>query len=131
MAMSQSAVSGLFEVFRTGEGTDFIRECVRVAKQHPIKTEATAAVRPSRNERADTRRAENRIKSHAAALTAIRCNSSDARLATRRRTRRTHRRPEFGCSFKVPTGRFSRTPTGPDPEPVGARAIARCRSRAA
>jgi hypothetical protein len=28
MALPQSALSELFEVFRTGEGTDFIRECV-------------------------------------------------------------------------------------------------------
>ena len=27
MALPDSALSGLMEVFRTGEGTDFIREC--------------------------------------------------------------------------------------------------------
>jgi putative transposase len=58
MALSQSAVSELFEVFRTGEGTDFIRECVRVAMQELIETEATAAVGAGRYERTETRRTE-------------------------------------------------------------------------
>jgi putative transposase len=42
MALSQSAVSELLEVFRTGEGTEFIRECVRVAMQELIDAEATS-----------------------------------------------------------------------------------------
>ncbi|WP_286966287.1 MULTISPECIES: IS256 family transposase [Arsenicicoccus] len=58
MALSDSAVSELFEVFRTGEGTDFIRECVRVAMQELIETEASAAVGAGRYERAETRRTE-------------------------------------------------------------------------
>ena len=41
MALSQSALSELHEVFRSGEGTDFIRECVRVAMQELIDAEAT------------------------------------------------------------------------------------------
>ena len=41
MALSDSALSELAEVFRTGEGTDFIRECVRVAMQELIDAEAT------------------------------------------------------------------------------------------
>ena len=44
MALSQSALSELAEVFRTGEGTDFIRECVRVAMQELIDAEATTAM---------------------------------------------------------------------------------------
>ncbi len=44
MALSQSALSELHEVFRSGEGTDFIRECVRVAMQELIDAEATAAI---------------------------------------------------------------------------------------
>ena len=55
MALSQSAVSELFEVFRTGEGTDFIRECVRVAMQELIEAEATAAVGAGRYERTEAR----------------------------------------------------------------------------
>ena len=55
MAMSQSAVSELMEVFRTGEGTDFIRECVRVAMQELIEAEATAAVGAGRYERTESR----------------------------------------------------------------------------
>src|SRR5918993_4704149 len=58
MALSQSAVSELFEVFRTGEGTDFIRECVRVAMQELIEAEATAAVGAARYERAESRTTE-------------------------------------------------------------------------
>ena len=58
MALPQSAVSELFEVFRTGEGTDFIRECVRVAMQELVETEATAAVGAGRYERTDTRSTE-------------------------------------------------------------------------
>ena len=44
MALSQSALSELQEVFRSGEGTEFIRECVRVAMQELIDAEATAAI---------------------------------------------------------------------------------------
>ena len=58
MALPDSALSELFEVFRTGEGTDFIRECVRVAMQELIDAEATAAVGAARYERTDTRVAE-------------------------------------------------------------------------
>ncbi len=58
MALSDSAVSELFEVFRTGEGTDFIRECVRVAMQELIEAEATAAVGAGRYERTESRTTE-------------------------------------------------------------------------
>ena len=58
MAMSQSAVSELMEVFRTGEGTDFIRECVRVAMQELIDAEATAAIGAGRYERTESRTTE-------------------------------------------------------------------------
>ena len=55
MALSQSALSELAEVFRTGEGTDFIRECVRVAMQELIDAEATAAIGAGRYERTESR----------------------------------------------------------------------------
>ena len=58
MALSQSALSELHEVFRSGEGTDFIRECVRVAMQEFIDAEATAAIGAGRYERTDTRATE-------------------------------------------------------------------------
>lgn len=58
MAMSQSAVSELMEVFRTGEGTDFIRECVRVAMQELIDAEATAVIGAGRYERTESRTTE-------------------------------------------------------------------------
>ncbi len=45
-------------MFRTGEGTDFIRECVRVAMQELIETEASAAVGAGRYERTETRTTE-------------------------------------------------------------------------
>lgn len=47
MALSQSALSELHEVFRCGEGTDFIRECVRVAMQELIDAEATRRSAPA------------------------------------------------------------------------------------
>ena len=55
MALSDSALSELAEVFRTGEGTDFIRECVRVAMQELIDAEATAAIGAGRYERTESR----------------------------------------------------------------------------
>ena len=58
MAMSQSAVSELMEVFRTGEGTDFIRECVRVAMQELIDAGATAVIGAGRYERTEPRTTE-------------------------------------------------------------------------
>jgi putative transposase len=58
MALSQSALSELAEVFRTGEGTDFIRECVRVAMQELIDAEATAAIGAGRYERTESRTTE-------------------------------------------------------------------------
>jgi putative transposase len=48
-------VSELLEVFRTGEGTEFIRECVRVAMQELIDAEATSAVGAGRYERTGSR----------------------------------------------------------------------------
>ncbi len=58
MALSQSALSELAEVFRTGEGTDFIRECVRVAMQELIDTEAATAIGAGRYERTESRTTE-------------------------------------------------------------------------
>ena len=55
MALSDPALSELAEVFRTGEGTDFIRECVRVAMQELIDAEATAAIGADRYERTESR----------------------------------------------------------------------------
>ncbi len=58
MALSDSALSELAEVFRTGEGTDFIRECVRVAMQELIDAEATTAIGAGRYERTESRTTE-------------------------------------------------------------------------
>ena len=44
MALSQSALSELLEVFRAGEGVDLIREAVRVALQELIEIEATEVI---------------------------------------------------------------------------------------
>ena len=58
MALSDSALSELQEVFRSGEGTDFIRECVRVAMQELIDAEATAVIGAGRYERTESRTTE-------------------------------------------------------------------------
>ena len=58
MALSDSALSELQEVFRIGEGTDFIRECVRVAMQELIDAEATAVIGAGRYERTESRTTE-------------------------------------------------------------------------
>jgi transposase-like protein len=58
MALSQSALSELLEVFRAGEGVDLIREAVRVALQDLIEAEATEVIGAGRYERVETRRAE-------------------------------------------------------------------------
>jgi putative transposase len=55
MALSQSALSELAEVFRTGEGVELIRECVRVAMQELIDAEAAAAIGAGRYERTQAR----------------------------------------------------------------------------
>ena len=44
MALSQSAVSELLEVFRAGDGVDLIRESVRVALQDLIEAEAVEVI---------------------------------------------------------------------------------------
>ena len=58
MALSDSALSELQEVFRSGEGTDFIRGCVRVAKQELIDAEATSVIGAGRYERTESRTTE-------------------------------------------------------------------------
>jgi len=55
MALSQSALSELQEVFRTGEGVELIRECVRVAMQELIDAEVAVAVGAGRYERTESR----------------------------------------------------------------------------
>jgi hypothetical protein len=44
VALSQSALSGLLEAFRAGDGVDLIRELVRVVLQEWIAAEAIAAI---------------------------------------------------------------------------------------
>ena len=58
MALSDSALSELMDVFRSGEGTDFIRECVRVAMQDLIDAEATSVIGAGRYERTESRTTE-------------------------------------------------------------------------
>ena len=53
MALSQSALNELLEVFRAGEGVDLIREAVRVALQDLIEAEATEVVGAARYERTE------------------------------------------------------------------------------
>ncbi len=58
MALSQSVVSELLEAFRAGEGTDLIRESVRLVMQDLIETEATEQIGAGRYERAESRTTE-------------------------------------------------------------------------
>ncbi len=44
MAHIQSAVSDLFEAFRSGEGVDLVRESVRIVLQEVIESEASAVI---------------------------------------------------------------------------------------
>jgi putative transposase len=55
MALSQSALSELLEVFRAGDGVDLIRESVRVALQEMIELEATERIGAAPYERTDAR----------------------------------------------------------------------------
>lgn len=55
MVMSEPAGSEPLEVFRTGDGSDVIRECVRVAVQDLIEAEATVAVGAGRYARTESR----------------------------------------------------------------------------
>jgi putative transposase len=58
MALSQSALSELLEVFRAGEGVDLIREAVQVALQEMIELEAAEVIGAGRYERTESRRTE-------------------------------------------------------------------------
>ena len=58
MALSQSALTELLEVFRAGEGVDLIREAVRVALQDLIELEAEQVIGAGRYERSETRTTE-------------------------------------------------------------------------
>jgi len=55
MALSESAVSELLEVLRTGDGVDLIRESVRMVLQELIETEASDVIGAARYERSDSR----------------------------------------------------------------------------
>jgi len=55
MALSQSAVSDLLEVLRTGEAVDLIRESVRMVMQELIEAEAAAVIGAGRHERTESR----------------------------------------------------------------------------
>jgi putative transposase len=55
MALSESAVSELLEVLRTGDAVDLIRESVRMVLQELIETEASDVIGVARNERTDSR----------------------------------------------------------------------------
>lgn len=55
MAHIQSAVSDLFEAFRSGEGVDLVRESVRIVLQELIESEASAVIGADRYERTPER----------------------------------------------------------------------------
>ena len=58
MALPQSALSELLEVFRTGDGVDLIRESVRVVMQELIEAEATERIGAAPYERTEARTTE-------------------------------------------------------------------------
>src|ERR1700722_8768199 len=53
MALDDSALSELLEMFRSGEGVDLIRESVRLVLQELIETEAAEVIGAKRYERAE------------------------------------------------------------------------------
>jgi hypothetical protein len=55
MALSESAVSELLQVLRTGDDVDLIRESVRMVLQELIETEASDVIGAARYERTDSR----------------------------------------------------------------------------
>jgi len=55
MALSQSALSELFDAFRAGDGVDLIRESVRVVLQELIEAEAAEVIGAGRYERTESR----------------------------------------------------------------------------
>ncbi|MFZ2015212.1 MAG: IS256 family transposase [Nocardioides sp.] len=55
MALSQSALSELLEVFRAGEGVDLVRESVRMVMQELIEAEAAEQIGAVRYERSESR----------------------------------------------------------------------------
>src|ERR1700722_1139533 len=58
MALDDSALSELLEMFRSGEGVDLIRESVRLVLQELIETEAAEAIGAKRYERTEGRSTE-------------------------------------------------------------------------
>jgi putative transposase len=58
MALSESAVSELLEVFRTGEGVDLVRESVRMVMQELIEAEASERIGAARYQRTASRSTE-------------------------------------------------------------------------
>jgi putative transposase len=58
MALDDSALSELLELFRTGDGLELIRESVRLVLQELIETEAAEAIGAKRYERTEGRTTE-------------------------------------------------------------------------
>jgi putative transposase len=58
MALDDSALSELLEMFRAGDGLDLIRESVRLVLQELIETEAAEAIGAKRYERTESRSTE-------------------------------------------------------------------------
>ena len=55
MALSQSALSGLLDAVRAGDGTDVLRDAMALVLQELIELEATAAIGAARYERTEER----------------------------------------------------------------------------
>ena len=55
MALSQSALNELLEAFRAGDGTDPLREAMRLVLQELIELEASEVIGAARYERSEDR----------------------------------------------------------------------------
>ena len=55
MALSQSALSGLLEAIRAGDGTDVLRDAMTLVLQELVELEATQVIGAGRYERTDER----------------------------------------------------------------------------
>ena len=70
MAVSESAVPELFEMFRTGEGHELIRECVRVASSTRSRPRRPPRSAPPETNALTPGGPKTGSNSHALALTA-------------------------------------------------------------
>ena len=78
MALDDSALSELLEMFRTGDGVDLIRESVRLVLQELIETEAAEVIGAKRYERTESRTTER--NGHRGRLLATQAGDIDLKI---------------------------------------------------